>query len=229
MVTNVYLNGMRTNLTLQQPTGTWTNKFAWDAAKRLTNVVSPAGSFTNEYFAGVAGASGYSSRLIKRLLLPNTSIITNDYDSVARQLGTWLKTSGGILLDSATYGYNAGNQRTTFTNAAGTYYQYTYDNISQLKIADSSVNTEDRGYTYDAAWNLNYRTNNGTSQNFKVDNKNQLTNAPGFVTSYDDNGNPTLFYGQANEYTYDDENRLANVCFYDGGYIGPAIPTSAED
>src|SRR5438034_190128 len=103
-----------------------------------------------------------------------TSIITNDYDSVARQLGTWLKTSTGTALDSATYGYNAANQRTAFTNAAGTYYQYTYDNISQLKIADSPANTEDRGYTYDAAWNLNYRTNNGTLQTFKVDNKNQM-------------------------------------------------------
>ena len=106
---------MRSNLSLQQPTGTWTNRFGWDAAKRLTNVTSQAGSFTSEYFAGVAGASGYSSRLIKRLLLPNLSIVTNDYDSVARQLGTWLKTSTGTLLDSATYGYNAANQRTTFT------------------------------------------------------------------------------------------------------------------
>ncbi len=84
---------MRTNLSLQQPTGAWTNRFGWDAAKRLTNVTSQAGSFTNEYVPGVAGASGYSSRLIKRLLLPNLSIITNDYDSVGRQLGTWLKTS----------------------------------------------------------------------------------------------------------------------------------------
>src|SRR5437667_870317 len=191
-VTNLYWNGMRTNLTLQQPINVWTNRFGWDAAKRLTNVTSQAGSFTNEYFSGVAGASGFSSRLIKRLLLPNLSIITNDYDSVGRQLGTWLKTSGGTLLDSATYGYNTANQRTTFTNAAGTYYQYTYDNIGQLKTADSSVNTEDRGYTYDAAWNLNYRTNNGTLHTFKVDNKNQMTNA--FTAgnqAFDDNGNQT--------------------------------------
>ena len=31
---------------------------------------------------------------------------------------------------------------------------FTYDNIGQLKIANSSVNSEDRGYRYDAAWNL---------------------------------------------------------------------------
>src|SRR5207245_1144896 len=145
--------------------------------KRLTNVTSQAGSFTNEYFPGVAGASGYSSRLIKRQLLPNLSIITNNYDSVARQLGTWLRTSAGLALDTNTYGYNSASQRTTFTNAAATY-QYTYDNIGQLKISDSSVDTEDLGYFYDAAWNLNRRTNNGVVGTFTVDNKNELTNAP---------------------------------------------------
>src|SRR5437016_5277722 len=138
---------MRTNLSLQQPTGTWTNRFGWDAAKRLTNVTSQAGSFTNEYFSGVAGASGYSSGLIKRLLLPNTSIITNDYDSSGRQLGTWLRTSSGTVLDSAIYGYNTANQRTALTNTASTN-QFSYDNIGQLKVADSLVNSEDRGYNY---------------------------------------------------------------------------------
>ncbi len=213
-LTNLYWNGMRTNLSLQQPTGVWTNRFGWDAAKRLTNVTSQAGSFTNEYFAGVGGASGYSSHLIKRLLLPNLSIITNDFDSVARPLGTWLKTSTGTLLDSASYGYNSGDQRTTFTNAAGTYYQYTYDNISQLKVADSSVNTEDRGYLYDAAWNLNKRTNNGVTTTFSVDTKNQLTGGPGAPFVYDNNGNLTSSQNAMQIYTYDDENRLISVQFY---------------
>jgi len=215
VVTNTYLNGLRTNLSLQQPTGAWTNKFAYDAAKRLTNVTSQAGSFTNEYFAGVGGASGYSSRLIKRLLLPNTSIITNDYDSTGRQLGTWLRNSSGTEIDSAKYGYNTANQRTAFTNAAGTYYQYTYDNIGQLKIADSSVNSEDRGYKYDSAWNVQYRTNNGVLGTFTVNSKNQLTVPPsGTSDSYDDNGNLTArgFTAHTTRYlTYDDENRLVQI------------------
>ena len=53
-VTNLYWKGMRTNLSLQQPTGTWTNKFGWDAAKRVTNITSQAGSFTNEQKQGRA-------------------------------------------------------------------------------------------------------------------------------------------------------------------------------
>jgi hypothetical protein len=39
-VTNTYVNHLRVALSLQQPTGLWTNKFAYDAARRLTNVVS---------------------------------------------------------------------------------------------------------------------------------------------------------------------------------------------
>src|SRR3989442_13986044 len=76
-VTNTYANRLRTALALQQPTGAWTNGFKDDAAARLTNLISQAGSFTNEYLTGVTGQSGFSSSLIKRLLLPNTSIITN--------------------------------------------------------------------------------------------------------------------------------------------------------
>ena len=65
---------------------------------------------------------------------------------------------------------------------------YSYDNIGQLKVGDSSVPSEDRGYLYDAAWNLTKRTNNGAVTTFIYDNKNQLTNE-GNALTYDDNGN----------------------------------------
>jgi RHS repeat-associated protein len=85
---------------------------------------------------------------------------------------------------------------------------YSYDNIGQLKVADSSDNTEDRGYAYDAAWNLNRRTNNGVTGTFSVDVKNELTNAPAGTGAYDANGNLTNSAGGRYAYTYDDENRL---------------------
>ena len=203
-VTNYYNNGLRTNLVLAQPTGKWTNGFGYDAAKRLTNVTSPAGTFSY-----TLGAMGGASPLVKKLLLPNTSYITNAYDSVARMRFTKLNNSGNTTLDAAAYGYNSGNQRVTATNTPGSRYNYTNDAIGQLIVADSSLNSEDRGYTYDAAWNLNYRTNNGTLQTFKVDGKNQLTNAIGSTYTYDGNGNKTNHAGIT--YAYDDENRLTLV------------------
>jgi len=70
--------------------------------------------------------------------------------------------------------------------------RYTYDAIGQLTIADSPTASEDRGYTYDSAWNLNYRTNNTTTSTFIVNTKNELTNAtPVGTQTYDGNGNVT--------------------------------------
>ena len=206
-LTNTYVNRLRTSLVLQQPAGLWTNKFVYDAAGRLTNVTSPAGAFAYT----VGGASAASS-LVKKIALPNSSYITNTYGAVARLTGTYLDNSAHSILDSAVYGYNTANQRTAFTNAAGTYVLYSYDNIGQLKVAASSVSTENRGYAYDAAWNLNYLTNDGTLNSFTVDSQNQLTGDPNAPTdTYDANGNlqirewsGLLLYA----YTNDDENRL---------------------
>ena len=89
------------------------------------------------------------------------------------------------------------NQRTAFTNAAGTYVLYSYDSIGQLKVATSSVSTENRGYTYDAAWNLNYLTNDGALNSFTVYSQNQLTGDPNAPTdTYDANGNLLTHWGR---------------------------------
>ena len=227
-VTNSYSNRLRTGLSLAQAAGSWTNAFKYDGAKRLTNVTSQAGAFN--YYLGAAAAA---SPLAKKLALPNTAYITNTYDTVARLTGTWLKTSTNGTLGSATYGYNVGNQRTTFTNAAGTFLGYTYDKIGQLKVADSSVNSEDRRYVYDAAWNLNYRTNNTTTYTFNVDGKNQLTNGTLMSNqAYDGNGN--LTFGRTSSsssegYSYDDENQLANWYSYGDKSNGNGQPITASD
>src|SRR6266699_1907486 len=78
-VTNTYANRLRTALSLQQPTGAWTNGVIYDAAGRPTNVTSQAGSFG--YFLG---ATAPASPLIRSNTLPNSSFITNAYDSVGR-------------------------------------------------------------------------------------------------------------------------------------------------
>jgi hypothetical protein len=68
-LTNIYQNRLRVELSLQQPTGSWTNGFRYDVAKRLTNVTMSAGSFSYTYPAGLA------SLLPIKILLPNTSYI----------------------------------------------------------------------------------------------------------------------------------------------------------
>ena len=205
-VTNAYLNRLRTSLVLQQPTGLWTNGFIWDAAGRLTNVTSQAGGFAYQYAAPGPG-------LIARLSLPNGAYITNRFDNVARLLTNKLNNSSQTTLDSYAYIYNPANQRTNVTRNDGSYYGFLYDKLGQLIVADSTVNTEDRGYVYDAAWNLSRLTNNGVVVlTPTVDSDNQ------FITeycrdAYDSNGNLTS-RGEcqaAANYTYDDENRLVSL------------------
>jgi YD repeat-containing protein len=113
-VTNGYFSRVRTNLSLQQPAGFWTNRFTYDAAKRLATVTSWAGTF-----GYTLGGASEASPLTRKLALPNGSYITNAYDGNARLLFTKLFTSGGSLLDASTYGYNAGNQRTGVTRTDG--------------------------------------------------------------------------------------------------------------
>jgi RHS repeat-associated protein len=101
--------------------------------------------------------------------------------------------------------------------------QYTYDNIGQLKTAISSVSSENRGYSYDAAWNLNWLTN-GTPRAYTVDGKNELTGWTYGPATYDANGNRiTANVGMgAMTYSYDDENRLTGVnqsTVYDSAFV----------
>lgn len=206
-ITNAYVNRLRTQLSLQQPAGFWTNGFTYDTGARLSNVVMSAGTFIYGYLPGLA------SKLATNLQLPNTSRITNGYDSSARLLQTALLTSGGSVLDRYAYIYDPANESTNLTRLDGSTVGFLYDKIGQLTVADSSVNTEDRGYLYDAAWNLNRRTNNGATTTFGVDSKNQLTSVGSLSCSYDSNGNLTnesSISGGMN-YTYDDENRLIGV------------------
>jgi YD repeat-containing protein len=171
-VTNNYTYRLRTALALQQPTGVWTNGFWYDYAKRLTNVTSPAGSFAYTLGGTVAG-----SPLAKKILLPNTSYITNHYDSVARLLFTKLNNSSHTTLNKHEYLLNAGNQRTKHTRTDDSHLTFSYDPIGQLTIVRATnsggtiLSGETKGYAYDAAWNLNRRTNNssGSTHFFKVE------------------------------------------------------------
>jgi len=213
-VTNYYNSGrMRSGLGLAQPTGSWTNGFTYDAGHRLATVISPVGTFTYTYKG--------PGNLVTNLALPNGSRITNAFDTVGRLTSTRLLTSGNSLLNSHAYLYNLASQRTQQTRTDASTVTYTYDNIGQLKSAVGSggQSTENLGYLYDTAWNLNKRTNNGTPTTFGVNVKNELTSGPNGTCSYDYNGNlSSESSGPVRTFTYDDENQLTAVVWGTGSY-----------
>jgi RHS repeat-associated protein len=176
-VTYTYNNRLRSSLSLPAPNGSpWDQTYAYDGARRLTNTTSPAVSFGYAY-------DGTRQLKVKKLTLPNSAYITNAYDSVARLLSTELENSGNTILNSHTYVYNVGSQRTSQTFLNTNYENYTYDNIGQLTSAlgaESGGTTnrlqEQLKYAYDAAHNLNIRTNNALVQTFNVNDLNELSN-----------------------------------------------------
>jgi len=175
-VSYTYNNRRRSTLSLLQPSASaWSVSYGWDAATRLTNVTSTAGSFGYSYLAPY-------SLLPATLSLPNGAYITNTYDSVARLLSTTLKNTQNSTLNTHDYSYNQGNQRTQQVFTPGNYVNYTYDNIGQLRTAkgkESGAVTnrlhEQMGYAYDAASNLKQRTNNALMQTVNVNSLNELS------------------------------------------------------
>jgi RHS repeat-associated protein len=172
-----YANRLRTALSLSQSSGSaWAQSYSYDLMRRMTNTASPAGGFGYQYV-------GYGpSMLVSRLALPNGAYITNSYDSIAQMLFTKLMNSSLSVLDSESYAYNLAGQRIAETNTVGDYRNYAYDNIGELEAAtgkESGGTTnrllEQYGYAYDAAQNLNYRTNNALIQTFNVNNLNELS------------------------------------------------------
>ena len=171
-----YNNRLRTSLGILDPVGTaWSQTYGYDGAKRLTNVTSAAGTFSYAYDAT-------RKTRVAVLSLPGGSTITNGFDSVARLTGTFLKNSGGVTLNSHSYTNNLAGQRISQTRVDGSYVAYTDDNEGQLISAKGfetngspSRSLEQFGYGYDAAGNLNYRTNNALIQTFAVNSGNELT------------------------------------------------------
>ncbi len=176
-VSYTYANRLRTGMSLAaggSPQGPWSQSYGYDAVRRLTSVTSPAGEFDYQYFAADP------STLVEQLTLPNDAVITNGYDAVARLTRTELMNSSGADLDSYGYGYNQAGQRTNVVRTLGDYVNYTYDNMGELKTAKgkeaggTSREQEQLGYAYDAAGNLNQRTNNALIQAFNVNSLNEL-------------------------------------------------------
>lgn len=203
--------GLRSGLSIQQPAGSFTNGYAYDAAHRLTNLTSHAGSFTYDYYATNGGLTA-STHLIRKLTLPPGSYITNSFDNNARETETRLMTGANIELNDHAYLYNVGNQRSQQTYTDDAYVTYTYDDAGELRTAyttnsGAEIAAQRYMYGYDAAWNMTKRTNNVTATTYSVNNLNQNTTS---YTSYDSNGNPTA-RATSTTLQYDDENRLISI------------------
>ena len=171
-----YTNRLRARLAVVLPHASpWEQTYAYDAGKRLTCTTSPAGGFSYAYVTN-------RQSLVQVLAVQNGAKITNAFDSVARLAGTFLRNSQGTAIDVQSYIYNPAGQRTNVTRTLGDNVTYIYDQIGQLQrvigreAGGSPSRLNERfGYKYDAAGNLNCRTNYSLEQTFNVNSLNQVT------------------------------------------------------
>ena len=216
-VTFGYTTRLRTSLTLQQPAiGNWSQTYSYDTAKRLWTVISPPGTVT--YVYPVDTAAYKASRQVTRVSLPNTSWITNTFDTVGRPISTILNNSGGTVLNSHTYQVNKAAQRTRQTRTDGGYVTYTFDNAGEVRegltftSSNASVPAENFKFGYNTAGNMVNRTNNTSVTTYTVNNLNQVTADGSYTYTYDGNGNRTSKPQTGTVfYTYDDENQLTSA------------------
>jgi len=209
-LTFAYGQGLRTNLTLLQTSGSWWQRYGYDAAWRMTNTVSPAGTFAYGYNFQPASA------LVTGIRLPNGASITNGYDSLARLTQTALNNFWGAALDSYSYTPDALGLRTNIVRNFGlTSSTVTagFDNIGQLtswnaaETGGTPRQHEQLGFGYDAANNVHTRNNGNLAQTFTTDAANELTGVtrtgtftlsgatPAPATSVTVNGQPAQLYG----------------------------------
>ncbi|MDB6066116.1 MAG: repeat protein [Pedosphaera sp.] len=181
-ISYTYDNAMRrSGLNLQAPNADpWSQTYTYDPSGRMTNIASSIGSF------------GYSYDTTRRmevanLSLPNGADIANTYDPVARLASTTLKNSTNGVLNSHSYLYDLGGERTNQTFTLGNYDNYTYDQIGQLLTANGfeSNNTarlqEKLTNSFDRAGNLTRRKHNDGYVFYVANNLNQYVNIGGIL------------------------------------------------
>jgi RHS repeat-associated protein len=208
---------LRSSLSLEQPTGSWTQSYGYNSSRRLTSLTAPSLSATPFAYTYLG-----ASRQVSQVTFPTGAKVVNSYDALARLSATRLRRQDNTILNKHEYVYNNRNERTKHTRTDNSYVNFGYDNLGQLTSAlgylsgGSPIANEQLGYGYDGGWNMTQRTVNGSPTSYTVNDRNQVTAIGASETTvFDANGNLISRFNSAGPngltYVYDDENRLVAV------------------
>jgi len=178
-----------------------TFSYQYDVANRLSQILSPAGTFGFSY-----DPSGRRTGLS----YPSGVKTQYSYDPSGFLTGLMAQVSQGPLINSFAYTQDAMGNRTSMTDISGTH-QYTYDAIYQLTRAIHPSGPREQ-YRYDPVGNRLKKT---------MDADNRLLEDNNHRYEYDSNGNLTQETnkktGEVRTFGYDDENRL--IAFQDANTV----------
>jgi RHS repeat-associated protein len=164
--------------------------------------------------------------------------VTNVWEPTRNVLDLKQNKVGTTVVSSYDYTVNAIGQRTNVSQD-GTAFQairaigWGYDSLGQVTSADSSENTHDRAYEYDAIGNRKKSADSLTlpgTDNYASNALNQYSSVPSVasIPSYDDDGNATAYPlpadpGNLSTLAWDAENRLVSAT------VGTATTTYLYD
>src|SRR5258706_2289814 len=140
-VSNVY------DATLRRTTnGVWNGtvwltqaRYAYDPGSRLSSVGDGTNSASYSYVANspLVSQIGFTNISTRRMLT------AKGYDFLNR-LTNITSTAGATMVASFNYQYNTANQRTSVTNADGSYIVYSYDSLGQVTAGNKYWSDETR-------------------------------------------------------------------------------------
>jgi YD repeat-containing protein len=176
--------------------------FGYDQAGRMTSIERSIYSGTGIHTLGLPVIGGGGTAEIDTTL---------SYDADSRVTTIIHDVSGGSVLETYTYDYDAASNLTSETNAEGTL-SYTYDADDELTgVSGASAAT----YTYD-------ENGNRTMTGYSTGSDNETTSGAGYTYTYDADGNLTsetqASTGDVTTYTYDYRNRVTGVVEEDSSH-----------
>ncbi len=175
----------RSGLTLNAQPSTLSQSFSYDAASRLRVVSDGTVSAGYSYLA--------NSPLVEQVYFTNGSTrvmtTTKSYDYLNRLTKIESLDTQPATLSSFSYALNAANQRTSVTNADGSFWIYTYDNLGQVTSGKkywsdgTAVAGQQFEYGFDDIGNRTTTERNGREAEYSANNLNQYTErtVPGYV------------------------------------------------
>ena len=179
--------------------------YVYNSDNKLVSVTDSTGVTNYAYYSDTG--------LLRIKTLPNNVTTTCAYDAAKRITDVDNRGSGGALISTYHYGYDANGNITSSletTPQGAKTTDYSYDKLNRLKTV---VYPDERGtvtYEYDAAGNRVKMTTPQGVTNYKYEADNRLIRAGKEIFFYDKSGNliKKISPDKTATYAYDYDNRL---------------------
>ena len=185
-----------------------TTTYAYDANGNMTQAQQSLNGAAANEVANMTYYGNGSVNTIARDAAGSVAVATSSYtyDGMGR-LSTLDNTQGGNPLDNYTFSYDNASNMTSMTSTIDGTDNYTLDDANQVTGASLPAET----FSYD-------QNGNKTGGGYVTGANNRLLADGTYNYVYDKNGNliqqTQISNGHVTEYTWDFENRLAGVTYY---------------